>query len=793
MRLPRALQAPVGYLLAAVLFTWPLVLHPAGLLASVQGPGDSYLNLWILGWNVSTLASDPGALFSGQIFNANIFHPATGTLAFSDHFLLQSIVLLPLYVVTHNVVLCYNVLFFGSLVAAAWAMHITVRELSGSEIAAWTAGLAWGFAPYHFGHFIHIQLQALYFLPLAFLFLHRTMASGRTRDACLLGVTAALSAIGSVYYGVIGSIGLAVAAVAWLLLKTDRTQRLRVTAKLGLAAFIGVLLIAPVAWKFLRVQHDEGFGRSLAEARLGSAAARAYVTAPPGNLLYGRSGILAPAADDSVQKPTEQMLFPGFALVALAAFGVWRARKEPASRALVVALLLVGLVGLVLSFGPDGFNTLYALAHRVVFGFQAIRAPARFGVLVLFALAGLAAMGVRAIAQTRPRLAAAALALVAVEYINAPIAYVEAPNLETRTGAWLRDAPEPGAVMYQPLEVSGPATTPFMVESLIHRRPIVNGYSGLRPAFYDGLTQTMTQFPSLETIKALDDLGVRFVVSRAPMTMAAELPIVERARFDDGVIYEIRWTDAASASLAAESAKAAPLPALGPVPFAVGETAVYSIVWSTGPVSIPAGTATFRVEPGKQGGRFQFSVSATTAKWVSRFFEADDRFESVVDDLLRPIVLNQRIREGSRSVDRHVTFDRRDQVVRLKQGDTAEIAVPAAPDSLDPISAIYYLRAVALPVDGTIRLPVNDWGRNVSVTVPPGQPEVIEVDGARVEAIRIAPSVAKRDSQPALYRLTMWLSRDARRIPLVMTVDGLAGVGSVRMELESFTPGSSRD
>ena len=112
--------------------------------------------------------------------------------------------------------------------------------------------------------------------------------------------------------------------------------------------------------------------------------------------------------------------------------------------------------------------------------------------------------------------------------------------------------------------------------------------------------------------------------------------------------------------------------------------------------------------------------------------------------------------------------------------------MPATPDALDPISTIYYLRALALPADDTVRLPVNDWGRNVQLTVPPGVIEPVDVDGASVDAIRLEPRVLKRDRQPAAYRLTLWLSRDERRIPLVMTVDGLAGVGSVRMELESF-------
>ena len=118
----------------------------------------------------------PLSILDGTVFNANIFHPAAGTLAYSDHLLLQSVLLAPLYAITHNVVLCYNVLLIASLVASALAMHLFVRAVIGTESGAYLAGLAWGFGSYHFAHLIHLQLQSLYFLPLTFLFLHRVIA-----------------------------------------------------------------------------------------------------------------------------------------------------------------------------------------------------------------------------------------------------------------------------------------------------------------------------------------------------------------------------------------------------------------------------------------------------------------------------------------------------------------------------------------------------------------------------------------------------------------------------------------
>ena len=789
MRFLRAIRVPSGYALAALVFTWPLALDPVRSIASVQGPGDTYLNLWILGWDLRTLATEPSAILTGQVFNANIFHPATNTLAYSDHFLLQSLVVAPLYFVTGNPVLCYNAVLFLSLVAAAWAMHVTVRELVGSETAAWTAGLAWGFAPYHFGHLIHLQLQALYFLPLVFLFWHRMFTTGRTRDACALGASVAAMAIASVYYAVIGTLAIVVAVIVRLIAGADAVARLRLLRQAALAALIGAILVAPIAYRYLAVQRTDGFGRSLAEASQGAAGLRAYITVAPDNLVYGRTGFLPRArpedrASSAVgPRATEQVLFPGFVLTVLAAIGVWRSWKYPHGRHIAVVFLLIGAVGFLLSLGPEGVRALYAAAHRFVFGFQAIRAPARFGVLVLFALIGLAAFAMRDLARWRPRIAVAVFALVAVEYLNAPLPYVSAPPLETSTAAWLRNAPERGAVMYQPLTTAASVTTPFMVQSLVHRRPLLNGYSGLRPAYYDGLAQAMAAFPSPETIQALDNLDVRFVVTPAPLDIR-DLPLVERARFDDGVVYEVQGQPAAGSNRAGP--RLSTLPPLGALPFAAGETAVYSVVWTTGPLAIPAARVTFQVNKGQHGAKFDLSAHGTTAPWVSRFFEADDRFASSVDEALRPLTVEQRLREGSRSVDRRATFDRASGVVRLQQGLT-NVAVPASPDALDPIAAFYYLRAVH---DALLQMSVNDWGREISVTVPPGVPATITVGGVTVETIRLDPHLVKRSRQPVSYRLTVCLSRDSRRVPILMTIDGLVGVGSVRFELESFVAGA---
>jgi hypothetical protein len=127
-------------------------------------------------------------------------------------------------------VLCYNVLLVASLVASAVAMHLFVRAVVRTEIGAYLAGLAWGFGSYRFAHLIHLQLQSLYFLPLAFLFLHRVIAGRRRRDVMGLGATAGVPAL-SVYYGIIGGPAPAVGGVArdrrWSLFRPAACRRAR--------------------------------------------------------------------------------------------------------------------------------------------------------------------------------------------------------------------------------------------------------------------------------------------------------------------------------------------------------------------------------------------------------------------------------------------------------------------------------------------------------------------------------------------------------------------------------------
>jgi hypothetical protein len=139
--------AAVVYLAAACLLTWPLATALTTHLGALEGEGDPYLNVWILGWGLHAWTHDPSSVFNGRVFDANIFHPTPGSMTFSDHLLLQSLVLSPVYALTNDVVLCYNLLLLISLAASGLAMHALIHGVTGSTPAAFVAGLAWACWP----------------------------------------------------------------------------------------------------------------------------------------------------------------------------------------------------------------------------------------------------------------------------------------------------------------------------------------------------------------------------------------------------------------------------------------------------------------------------------------------------------------------------------------------------------------------------------------------------------------------------------------------------------------------
>ena len=121
----RELIILVGFILATLVLTYPLSLNPATM---VPDPGDPLLSAWRLHWVGHTLLAGMDAL--SHLFDANIFYPYPLTLAYSEHFLGETLISLPLLWVTDSHLVGLNLSVMLSFVLTAYATYLFIADWS---------------------------------------------------------------------------------------------------------------------------------------------------------------------------------------------------------------------------------------------------------------------------------------------------------------------------------------------------------------------------------------------------------------------------------------------------------------------------------------------------------------------------------------------------------------------------------------------------------------------------------------------------------------------------------------
>ena len=308
-----AAHAALLYTLIALWATWPLA---RGLSRDVAWDlGDPVLVIWVLAWNctqmLAILRGDVGRL--ATYFDANIFAPATHTLAYSEHFVGQSLQVLPVYALTGNAVLCYNLLYLSTFVLSGLGGFLFVRELTGSRAAGFTAGLLFAFAPYRFPQSSHLQVLSSQWMPLALYGFRRYFETGRRRA---LGWGAAALVVQNLSCGYYLLYFSPFAAAYILAEMTARGlwRAGRVWRDLVVAGVAVVALTLPFLLPYLALRDLQPSTRTLAEVSRYSADVYSYLTAFAEHPIWGRLAQAFPRA--------EGQLFPGLAALLLAVTGI---------------------------------------------------------------------------------------------------------------------------------------------------------------------------------------------------------------------------------------------------------------------------------------------------------------------------------------------------------------------------------------------------------------------------------------------------------------------------------------
>ena len=562
---PGGIVVLASYVLVTAALAFPLV----GRLASaLPGDGaDPVLNAWILWWNTQALP------LTDQWWNAPAFHPQARVLTYSEHLLGLMPITAPVYWLTGNPVIAYNVTFLLTFVLSGWTAYLLGFELTGRRDAAWLAGIAYAFAPYRMSHLAHLQVLASFWMPLALVGLHRYARDGRSRWLVWFGAATLMQGLSNSYCLLYFPILVGLWAV-WFSRTVGWWRQVGAIAASGLLA---MLPLVPILLVYSDAHEAQGLRRGMEEILPLSADLTGLLSVTPYLSVWGSLSLF--------QNP-EQQLFPGLTVVILLGAGLWRMRgwqfSDSGSRALrvvrtvagtllvlVVTVLVVRMLTgpwsieplgvrisvnrldkifpqvfvlflvsvLVSPLGvtawrrrsPVAFYLLAALVlglcamgpypavagtsfmadspYRLLLqlpGFDALRVPARFWMLVLVCVSALTALAYARVVPPGRRRGVAVLAALAAGMLAD--GWVRFPTLPAPYRSPLLDARAVGPVLELPVGWRDDDSA-AMLRGAGHGQPVVNGYSGYAPAYYGAMVHAFGQGRTGEMLRELAEAG----------------------------------------------------------------------------------------------------------------------------------------------------------------------------------------------------------------------------------------------------------------------------------------------
>lgn len=577
--------AVVGLLAAlTVLCTWPMAAHWTS--AVLGPPGDNLEYVWKLWWFKEALLTRGTTPF----FNPDVFYPYGYPVALSETTTAHTVLGLPL-TAWWGEIASYNSLMFLSFVASGYGVYRLLRERGVTIYGGLAGAVAFAFCPYRLAHLGagHLPLMGTGAIPWLFWALERTIKQPSLRRGLLVGLFYALTALSSWYYAVMvapfAALYVLLRARPWRRFKAasvdkreeragslagrgGRSEAARLWASLAGGAVFGALLIMPAALPILGLY---GRGETSYDFSL------RYVdqwSASPLDLVYPNA--MHPWWGEALtrgyyQNINENLVYLGWAALALAGVGVWQGRKAepggsaPGQASWTRAWAVMGAIAVVLALGttlhwggqpvyvrvPDAVEHQFSRAMYVLTGrlalnkvdygplqrqgaivvplptlllylfvpfMSAMRVWARFGVLAMLAVAVLAGYGAdRALARLggnsagrRAAAGGAILVLLLVDFGAAPYPYGYSEARGQAADVWLREQGEPGPIIQFPLEKTWYGW--MLYPQRVHQRAMAYGYGTFMPKDYEEAIEVLEAWPSQEAMDLLREWGIRYIL-----------------------------------------------------------------------------------------------------------------------------------------------------------------------------------------------------------------------------------------------------------------------------------------
>lgn len=496
----------IAFIIYAILFFLVFIFIFRNLVFNINknliSQADYLFVIWQIYQNINKILT----LDFLNFFNINAFYPNKLTLLFSDTLLPQSILALPLSLITNNRILVFNILFIFTFLLDYLSLFLFWQKLFKNDLISFIGSIFFIFSPYFHLQLGHFQMLSYWPFFFSLYFLLKNKEKKAFKNIFYVGFFLAIQFLASVYIAYFLAF---MVFIFYLVYIPGSKQKKEYIKEIILIFLIFFILDGVFIKNYISVKSIYQIKRDTKEYIQYSAHLSDYFFTSNINSLLHKSFFLNKWNSLDKHSLGEKSSFPGFLFSTLFLIGLFSINFRKGNFNILVKLnkerlffIILLLSGFYFSLGPRlSFNGNYAhiptVYHLILNGFpliQPIRALARWSFLFYLSIVYFNLLTVEKFLKSNSKLLFSFIffLIFIIEYLplNLKSSYFKNEIAEKRNKLILKEVCRTKKkvlleIPFTHLDAKGGIViglnyiNSVLLSSLEHKCYLINGYSGV--------------------------------------------------------------------------------------------------------------------------------------------------------------------------------------------------------------------------------------------------------------------------------------------------------------------------